>query len=149
MILSHRCVHFSIILFLVSLVLGLMRFPARPLQRFQAMMSFMRPFTASSKKPTPSDLLVATAAGLQRDLSSGHLTSVDLINACSDQIEQHDDYLHAIISRPPRASLVEQAKKLDEERKKGGVRSKLHGIPILIKVCCPLSCLWLLSDSCN
>lgn len=37
------------------------------------------------------NLLVSTAADLQRDLSSGHLTSVELVNACLDQIEQHDD----------------------------------------------------------
>ena len=83
---------------------------------------------------TSINLLAATAGDLQRDLSSGNLTSVELVNACFDQIEQHDDYLHAVISKPPRAYLVEQAQKLDVERKTKGIRSKLHGIPILIKV---------------
>ena len=83
---------------------------------------------------TSINLLAATAGDLQRDLSSGNLTSVELVNACLDQIEQHDDYLHAVISKPPRAYLVEQAQKLDVERKTKGIRSKLHGIPILIKV---------------
>ena len=83
---------------------------------------------------TSVDLLAATAGDLQRDLSSGILTSVELVNACLDQIERHDDYLHAVISKPPRAYLVEQAQKLDVERKMKGMRSKLHGIPILIKV---------------
>ena len=83
---------------------------------------------------TSVDLLAATAGDLQRDLSSGSLTSVKLVNACLDQIEQHDNYLHAVISKPPRAHLVEQAQKLDVERKTKGIRSKLHGIPILIKV---------------
>ena len=83
---------------------------------------------------TSVNLLAATAGDLQRDLSSGNLTSVELVNACLDQIEQHDDYLHAVISKPPRAYLVEQAQKLDVERKTKGIRSKLHGIPILIKV---------------
>ena len=83
---------------------------------------------------TSLNLLAATAGDLQRDLSSGGLTSVELVNACLDQIEQHDDYLHAVISKPPRAHLVEQAQTLDIERKTSGIRSKLHGIPILIKV---------------
>lgn len=80
------------------------------------------------------NLLVATAGDLQRDLSSGHLTSVELVNACLDKIEQYDHYLHAVISRPPRANLVEQAQNLDVERKTKKARGKLHGIPILIKV---------------
>ena len=80
------------------------------------------------------NLLAATAGDLQRDLSSGSLTSVELVNACLDQIELHDDYLHAVISKAPRAHLVKQAQKLDIERKTKGTRSKLHGIPILIKV---------------
>ena len=84
--------------------------------------------------PTSINLLAATAGDLQRDLSSGSLTSVELVNACLDQIEQHDEYLHAVISKPPRTYLVEQAQKLDIERKTKGIRSKLHGIPILIKV---------------
>lgn len=46
---------------------------------------------SSPKRPMSVNLLVSTAADLQRDLSSGHLTSVELVNACLDQIEQHDD----------------------------------------------------------
>ena len=83
---------------------------------------------------TSIDLLAATAGDLQRELSSGNLTSVELVNACLDQIERHDDYLHAVISRAPRAHVVEQAQKLDLERQTGRIRGKLHGIPILIKV---------------
>ena len=86
------------------------------------------------KRPMSVNLLVATAGDLQRHLSSGHLTSVELVNACLDKIEQYDDYLHAVISRPPRANLVEQAQNLDIERKAKKARGKLHGIPILIKV---------------
>ena len=135
MTLSHCCVHLSLTLVNVSLLLGLMHFPTRPLQRVQAMMSFIKPFIASpSKKPTSLDVLVATAGDLQRGLSSGQLTSVGLVDAYLDQIENHDDYLHAIISKPPRVRLVEQARKLDEERESKAVRGRLHGIPILIKV---------------
>ena len=100
----------------------------------------------SSKGPTSLNLLVATAGDLQKALSSGHLTSVELVSACLDQIERHDAYLHAIISKPPRANLVEQAQKLDEERKEKGVRGKFHGIPVLIKVRHPHVLFWPQSD---
>lgn len=80
------------------------------------------------------NLLVATAGDLQRELSSGKLASTDLVNACLDQIEKHDGYLRAMISVAPRAILVEQAQRLDDERKTNKIRGKLHGIPILIKV---------------
>ncbi|KAM0801933.1 amidase signature domain-containing protein [Usnea florida] len=134
MTLSRYCVNLSLILVAGSLVLGLMHFPSRPLPSVQAMMSFFKPFiTSSPNQPTSLDLLVATAGDLQRGLSSGQLTSVELVDACLAQIENHDGYFHAIISKPPRATLVEQAKKLDEERRNKAIRGKLHGIPILIK----------------
>ena len=85
------------------------------------------------------DLLVVTAAELEKDLACGNLTSVDLVNACLDQIDQHDGYLHAMISVAPRASLVQQAQKLDDERKNDKIRSKLHGIPVLVKVLQPFT----------
>lgn len=88
--------------------------------------------TTSSASSTSLNLLVATAGDLQKELSSGKLTSVDLVNACLDQIEQYDCYLHAMISKAPRTSLIEHAQKLDNERKTK-VRGMLHGIPILIK----------------
>ncbi len=80
------------------------------------------------------NLLVATAGALQRELGSGNLTSVDLIHACLDQIKRHDGYLHAMITVAPRAHLIEQAQRLDDERKNNKIRGRLHGIPILVKV---------------
>ena len=85
------------------------------------------------------DLLVATAGELEKELASGNLTSVDLVNACLYQIDQHDDYLHAMISVAPRASLVQQAQELDDERRNDKIRSRLHGIPVLVKVLQPFT----------
>ncbi len=50
-----------------------------------------------------------------------------------DQIEKHNEYLKAVIATAPKASLLEKAKGLDEERSNGTIRSQLHGLPILIK----------------
>ena len=144
MVLSQRCLKYSVILCLFSLVLGFMRLVVRPTQSMRYVLQQYSPgslLRASSASATPSktsstslNLLVATAGDLQKELSAGNLTSVDLVNACLDQIERHDDYLHGIISKAPRASLVEQAQRLDNERKANEIRSTLHGIPILIKV---------------
>ena len=133
---KYESVDLSLILFVVSLRLSLIHFPTRPLQSVQAIMSFIKPFVASpSKKSTSLDVLVATAGDLQRGLSSGESTSVELVEAYLDPKSKSmmATYTRSSVS-PPRARLVEQARKLDEERENKAVRGKLHGIPILIKV---------------
>lgn len=84
------------------------------------------------------ELIKANAAELQQQLQDGSLTSVQLIERCLAQIEAHNYKgmsLHAVISVAPREKVLAVAKQLDEERKSGKVRSSLHGIPILLKVC--------------
>ena len=58
-------------------------------------------------------------------------TSFDLANYYIERINTYDTTLNAIASLNP--NVLEEAKKLDEERKTSGARSVLHGIPILIK----------------
>jgi amidase len=79
------------------------------------------------------DLPRVTASELQELLTSGKIQSSQLIEAYLSHIGQHEDYLNALIARPTRESLLQQAKKLDDERSHGQVRSRLHGVPILIK----------------
>lgn len=78
------------------------------------------------------DLLTATAWDLQGQLTTGRLTSVELVKQCLEQIKKHDEYLHAVLATSP-VALVE-AEKLDRERRQGELRGPLHGIPILVKV---------------
>lgn len=80
------------------------------------------------------DVLTTTAAELQMSLTSGLLTSVQLVQVYLDEIEKHNGYLKAVIAAAPRASLMQKAKALDEERSSGTIRSQLHGLPILVKV---------------
>ncbi|KAF2756644.1 amidase signature enzyme [Pseudovirgaria hyperparasitica] len=61
------------------------------------------------------------------------ITSVDLVNIYLDEIERHNGYLKAVICTAPRKGLEQQASQLDEARRAGRLRSRLHGIPILIK----------------
>ncbi len=82
---------------------------------------------------------ILTAAGhdLERRLETGELTSVDLVGAFLSQIERHNQKglkLNAIISACPGEIALARAAQLDDERRNGRVRSKLHGIPIVLKV---------------
>lgn len=79
------------------------------------------------------DILTATADDLQRELSSGGITSKQLVKIYLAQIERHNDYLKAVISTAPEPLLLERAAILDDERQSGKLRSPLHGIPILVK----------------
>jgi amidase len=84
------------------------------------------------------DLLTLDSVGLQKRLEAGLLTSVELVQACLEQIDSHDQRgasLHAMISIVPRHILMDRSAHLDNERASGRVRSLFHGIPILIKVC--------------
>ncbi|KAJ9165614.1 Amidase family protein [Coniochaeta hoffmannii] len=78
-------------------------------------------------------LQTATAVQLQSDLSSGRITSVQLVSACLSNIEKYDGYLHAVICSAPHERVIRAAALLDDERAAGKVRGPLHGIPVLVK----------------
>ncbi|KAI8965480.1 amidase signature enzyme [Daldinia sp. FL1419] len=85
-----------------------------------------------------TSILQASAVELQRRLAAGELTSVRLVEEFLDQIERHNSKgmrLNAVISVLDRDLALEIAKRLDEERRQGNIRSSLHGIPIIIKDC--------------
>lgn len=80
------------------------------------------------------DVLTTTAAELQDLLEAGKTTSGKLAQIYLDEIEKHNGYLKAVICTVPKALLLKKAKELDEERANGTIRSRLHGVPILVKV---------------
>ncbi|KAG8705122.1 hypothetical protein FRC09_003128, partial [Ceratobasidium sp. 395] len=80
------------------------------------------------------DLYEASILELQAGLEKSRFTSVDLVKAYLariDEVNLKGAKLHAIIETNP--SALSQAAALDDERKKSGKRSPLHGIPILLK----------------
>ena len=75
---------------------------------------------------------------LQPRLTSSDLTSVDLVHTFLDHIELFNlrgPKFKAVISVDDvREKVVARANLLDKERRRGKLRSKLHGIRIIIKV---------------
>ncbi|KAH1341866.1 hypothetical protein KXV68_007532 [Aspergillus fumigatus] len=73
----------------------------------------------------------ATIDNLQEYLSSGKLTTLQLLHCYLDRISQTDSYLNAILQHNPDAFAIANA--LDLERARGRVRGPLHGIPFTVK----------------
>ena len=89
------------------------------------------------KALTIIELLTLDASSLQKKLEARSLTSVELVQSCLAQIESHDRQgaqLRAITAIAPLDKLLERAQQLDNDRLSGQVRSRLHGIPIIVKV---------------
>ncbi len=77
------------------------------------------------------ELVEATITDLQARMKSGKLTSRRLVEMYLERIKVIDPKTHAVLELNPDALAIADA--LDKERKKGKVRSAMHGIPILIK----------------
>lgn len=87
------------------------------------------------------NLLTATATELRRLLDAGDCTSVDLVNLYFQQIAAHDRdgmKLHAMIATAPKHMVLAEARALDQEGRELGPSTRLHGIPIILKVRCNL-----------
>lgn len=77
------------------------------------------------------DLTEATIAELQEKMKSGELTARKITEFYLARIKEIDPKLRSVVEVNPDALAI--ADKLDKERKRGRIRSNLHGIPILIK----------------
>lgn len=79
--------------------------------------------------------LTTPASTLTHLLSTGQTTTVDVIKTYLDQIDKYESTLNSFISLAPREKLLRTAEKLDDERQRVLIRGKLHGVPIVLKVC--------------
>ncbi len=68
---------------------------------------------------------------IQAALQSGRMTSREIVTAYLARIATYEDQLNAIVTVNPRA--LDEADRLDAERKAGRVRGPLHGIPVALK----------------
>ncbi|KAI9814264.1 MAG: hypothetical protein M1827_003430 [Pycnora praestabilis] len=73
----------------------------------------------------------ATIDQVQDAMSSGRLTTSQLVQCYLQRISQVDEYVNAMMEINPDAMQI--AASLDAERAAGQVRGPLHGIPFLIK----------------
>ena len=73
---------------------------------------------------------IATA---MKDMAAGTTTAVALVQQALSAIHEKEPTLNAFVQVAPEAELLALAKKLDGERKRGKVRSALHGIPVSVK----------------
>jgi amidase len=81
-------------------------------------------------EPFP-ELVEVTIADLQAKMKAGKLTARRLAEMYIERIKQIDTKTRSVVEINPDALAI--AEQLDEERKRGKVRSPMHGIPILIK----------------
>lgn len=72
-----------------------------------------------------------TIAELQKQLNDGTLTSEELVLMYKENISLRDKEINSVLEINPLA--VQIARALDFERQHKGMRSPLHGIPILVK----------------
>jgi amidase len=80
------------------------------------------------------DLTGRTMTDLAAQMDQGHLTSAQITQWYLDRIKRIDrdgPKLQAVLALNPNA--LDDARKLDGERKSGHIRGPLHGVPVLIK----------------
>ena len=79
------------------------------------------------------ELLRDDGAAAQRRLRAGEISSVELVTACLDRIDELNPTYNAVVSLRPRDEILAEARGADDVRAKGGETSALHGLPIAIK----------------
>lgn len=85
----------------------------------------------SALTEAPIDINEMSMVEISDALDKGIITSEQLVNMYLERIEAYDERFNSINQLNENA--LEDAKKLDKERLEGKVRSKLHGVPILVK----------------
>jgi len=98
-----------------------------------AALSLMKNTKAGETLPVEpnTELNEVTVSELQAGMKSGELSAKKLVEKYLERIKEIDPKLHSVIETNPDALSI--AEEMDKERKRGKVRSMMHGIPILIK----------------
>jgi amidase len=108
--------HLLSVLFVISLLAGVVACGTPP-----ALEAPGRPF----------NVVEATIPEMQTAMKNGRATSRQLVEQYLQRIALYEDKLNATITVNPKA--LDEADRLDAERKQGKVRGPLHGIPIALK----------------
>ncbi|MEI6739452.1 MAG: amidase family protein [Gemmatimonadaceae bacterium] len=86
---------------------------------------------AARPATTPFTVTEAGIPALQAALTSGQVTSVQLVQQYLTRIALYEDRLNAIITVNP--AVLADAAAMDDERRAGRLRGPLHGIPVALK----------------
>ena len=84
-----------------------------------------------AKTEAPVDITLMGITEISESLDKGYFNSEQLVQMYLERIEEYDDLFNSI--NQLNSNAINDAKKLDKERKEGKIRSKLHGVPILVK----------------
>ena len=79
----------------------------------------------------PFNVVEASIPDIQKAMAEGRVTSEEIVKQYLIRIATYENVINAAIAVNPRA--LEQARRLDEERKAGKIRGPLHGIPVALK----------------
>ncbi|MFM8532744.1 MAG: amidase family protein [Acidimicrobiia bacterium] len=79
----------------------------------------------------PFTVVEASIPDMQKAMQEGRVTSRQIVEQYLVRIALYNDKLHAVVTVNPKA--LQEADRLDQERKSGKVRGPLHGIPIALK----------------
>ena len=86
---------------------------------------------SASVSEANDNIFEKSVAQLQQELQDGKLTSEDLVKYYLTRIKVYDGAINSMITVNPKA--LDEAKRLDKERKAGKIEGPLHGIPIVLK----------------
>lgn len=89
------------------------------------------PNTPPPPSGPPFSVVEAGIEDLQKALSDGRVTSRQLVEQYLQRIALYEERLNATLAVNPKA--LEDADRLDAERKAGKVRGPMHGIPVALK----------------
>ncbi|MBY0493248.1 MAG: amidase [Cyanobacteria bacterium] len=85
----------------------------------------------AARSDAPFSVVEKTIPEMQQAMRDGRVTSRQLVEQYLQRIALYNDKINAVITVNPKA--LEEADRLDQERKSGKVRGNLHGIPVALK----------------
>src|SRR5690349_9381377 len=88
-------------------------------------------FVQTAAQSKPFSVVEATIPEMQKVMQEKRVTSRQLVEQYLIRIALYNDKINAVITVNPKA--LEEADRLDAERRSGKVRGPLHGIPIALK----------------
>ena len=88
-------------------------------------------FTSVSAQSKPFTVVETSIPEMQAAMKAGRVTSRQLVEQYLVRIALYNSQINAVITVNPKA--LEEADRLDRERKAGKVRGPLHGIPVALK----------------